>query len=214
MAILSLSQEGLQNSLNKLETYCKEWHLVVSIKKTKIVVFNKTGNLLKGFVFKYGGKHLELVREFKYLGITVTASGGLYSAREKLRKQTNKAYFPMLRVLQKINFDTTTSLKFFDSLIKPILTYNCELWSQISRYKLESLECNKLSLEETYFDNPAEKLHLQFCRTVLGVSNKTSNLATLGELARQIPINATLLCPDDKILAPYYNYDSKRFTCV
>ena len=45
--ILSLSLEGLQNSLNKLETYCKEWHLVVSIKKTKIVVFNKTGKLLK-----------------------------------------------------------------------------------------------------------------------------------------------------------------------
>ena len=81
MAILSLSQEGLQNSLNKLETYCKEWHLVVSIKKTKIVVFNKTGKLLKGFVFKYKGKHIELVREFKYLGITVTASGGLYNAR-------------------------------------------------------------------------------------------------------------------------------------
>ena len=90
----------------------------------------------------------------------------------------------MLRVLQKINFDTTTSLKLFDSLMKPILTYNCELWSQISKYKLESLESNKLSLEETYFDNPAEKLHLQFCRTVLGVSNKTSNLATLGELGR------------------------------
>ena len=47
MAILSLSLEGLQNSLNKLKTYCKEWHLVVSIKKTKIVVFNKTGKLLK-----------------------------------------------------------------------------------------------------------------------------------------------------------------------
>ena len=45
--------------------------------------------------------------EFKYLGITVTASGGLYNAREKLRKQANKAHFPMLRVLQKINFDTT-----------------------------------------------------------------------------------------------------------
>ena len=108
----------------------------------------------------------------------------------------------MLRVPQKINCDTTTSLKLFDSLIKPILPYNCELWSQISKYKLESLESNKLSLEETYFDNLAEKLHLQFCRTVLGVSNKTSNLATLGALGR-LPINATLLCPDDKILAPY-----------
>ena len=136
---------------------------------------------MKGFVFKYEGRHIELVREFKYLGITVTASGGLYNAREKLRKQ---AYLPMLSVLQKINFDSTISLKLFDSLIKPILTYNCEHWSQISKYKLESLESNKISLEETYFDNPAEKLHLQFCRTVLGVSNKTSNLTTLGELSR------------------------------
>ena len=61
-AVLSLSQEGVQKSLNKLETYCKEWHLAVSIKKTKIVVFNKTGKLLKGFAFKYEGKHIELVR--------------------------------------------------------------------------------------------------------------------------------------------------------
>ena len=138
MAILSLSQEGLQNSLNKLETYCKEWHLVVSIKKTKIIVVNKTGKLLKGFVFKYESRHIELVREFKYPGITVTASGGLYNAKEKLRKQPNKAYFSILRELQKINFDTTTSLKLFDSLKKTILTYNCELWSHISKYKLES----------------------------------------------------------------------------
>ena len=100
------------------------------------------------------------MREFKYLGITVTASGGLYNAREKLKKQANKAYFPMLRVLRKINFDTTTSLKLFDSLIKPVLTYNCELWSQISKYKMESMESNKLSLEETYFDNPDEKLQV------------------------------------------------------
>ena len=91
MAILSLSQEGLQNSLNKLETYCKEWHLVVSIKKT---VFNKTGKLLKGFGFKYEGKHIELVREFKYLAITVTASGGLYNAGKNLKNKQIKLTFP------------------------------------------------------------------------------------------------------------------------
>ena len=101
MAILSLSKEGLQNSFNKKEAYCKEWHLVVSIKETKTVVFNRTGKLLKGFPFKYEGKHIELVREFKYLGITVTASGGLHNAREKRRKQAKKAYFPMLSVLQR-----------------------------------------------------------------------------------------------------------------
>ena len=70
LAVMSLSQEGLQNSLNKLEGYCNEWYLVVSIEKTKIVVFNKTGKL-----FKCEGKHIELVTEFKYLGISATASG-------------------------------------------------------------------------------------------------------------------------------------------
>ena len=105
MALLSLSQEGLQHSLHKLEVYCKKWHLEVSIRKTKIIVFNNTGRLLKGFMFKYDNKHLELVREFKYLGTTLTISGGLSNAKEKLRSQANKAYFPMLRALQKINYD-------------------------------------------------------------------------------------------------------------
>ena len=49
MALLSLSQEGLQHSLHKLEVYCKKWHLEVSIRKTKIIVFNNTGRLLKRF---------------------------------------------------------------------------------------------------------------------------------------------------------------------
>ena len=104
MAILSLSQEGLQNSFNKLEAYCKEWHLVVTIKKTKIVLLNKTGKLLKSFEFKYEGKDIELVREFKYLGIAVTASGGLYNSREKHRKQASKAYFPHVNVTTKDQF--------------------------------------------------------------------------------------------------------------
>ena len=124
------------------------------------------------------------MRKFKYLGTTLTISGGLSNTKEKLRSQANKAYFPMLRALQKINYDVLTSLKLFDSLIKPIMTYNCEFWNQLSKNKIESMESNKTSLEESYFDAPAKKLHLQFCRTTLGVSNKTSSLVVLGELGR------------------------------
>ena len=57
---------------------------------------------------------------------------------------------------------------------------------------MESLESNKLSLEETYFDNPAEELQV-FSKQVISPLRRT----------RKIPIDATLLCPDDKILAPY-----------
>ena len=75
-------------------------------------------------------------------------------------------------------------MKLFDSLVQPILTYNYEFWSQLTKSKIEAIKSKKISLEESYFDAPAEKSHLLFCRNVLGVSNKTSSLATLGELGR------------------------------
>ena len=47
MAILSMFSVGLQNSLNKLYTYCNKWGLKVSTTKTKVAVFNTSGRLLK-----------------------------------------------------------------------------------------------------------------------------------------------------------------------
>ena len=64
-------------------------------KKKTIIVFNTTCRLLKGYRFSYNGKILEQVREFKYLGTTLSASGSLMCVKEKLQKQANKAYFPV-----------------------------------------------------------------------------------------------------------------------
>ena len=137
MALLSLSSEGLQDSLNKLYTYCNKWKLEVSTIKTKVMIFNSSGGLLKGYRFYYNGISLEQVKEFKYLGTTFSASGNHQLPKEKLRKQANKAYFPMLKALHKIEFDAVPSLHLFDTLITPILNYNCEVLSQISKNKLK-----------------------------------------------------------------------------
>ena len=112
----TLSSVDLQNSLNKLKVYRSKWHLELNTTKTKIIVFNTTGRLLKGYRFFYDGKIFEQVREFKYLGTTLLASGGLMCAKEKLRKQANKAYFPTLNALHKIDFEAAPSLHLFDSL--------------------------------------------------------------------------------------------------
>ena len=47
MATPSLSSEGLQNSLDKLYTYCSKWEMEVSTIITKVMVFNTSGRLLK-----------------------------------------------------------------------------------------------------------------------------------------------------------------------
>ena len=82
-----------------------------SIKKPKIIVFNSSGRVLKPFQLVYDGKHIEMVKEFKCLGTTLSPSGSLFLAKEKLRKQANKAYFPVTSALQQNYFDAVTSLK-------------------------------------------------------------------------------------------------------
>ena len=47
--------EGLQYSLNNLESYCNKWNLEVNVDKTKIVVFRKAGILNRREVWTYGG---------------------------------------------------------------------------------------------------------------------------------------------------------------
>ena len=41
--IFSDSVDGLQSSLNNLESYCRRWDLKVNVDKTKVVVFRKGG---------------------------------------------------------------------------------------------------------------------------------------------------------------------------
>ena len=93
MAILSLSSEGLQNSLDKLYTYCSKWEMEVCTIKTKIMVFNTSGRLLKGYRFHYNGINLEQVKEFNYLGTTFSVSGNHSYPKERLRTKAYKAYF-------------------------------------------------------------------------------------------------------------------------
>ena len=57
-------------------------------------------------------------------------------------------------------------------MIKPILLYSSDFWG-----------CLKLPKE-----NPIEKLHMMFCKQILGVQKQTTNVGVLLELGR-IPLD-------------------------
>ena len=44
LILLSRSQQGLQNCLNKLQSFCDDWKMTVNLKKTKTMIFQKFGN--------------------------------------------------------------------------------------------------------------------------------------------------------------------------
>ena len=74
LVLMSQIKEGLQKCLDRLYEYCQKRKLVVNTDKTKIMIFNKSEKMLKNCRFIYNSDIIEMVQEFKYLGIRIRAS--------------------------------------------------------------------------------------------------------------------------------------------
>ena len=93
IVIFANTQKQLQNSLDLLLEYCNKWKLTINVSKTKVMVFRKGGVLPRNLVFYYNGVVLEIVKEFKYLGIVFTSGGSFSEAQNTLARQAQKSNF-------------------------------------------------------------------------------------------------------------------------
>ena len=131
LVLMSTSHESLQKCLTKLEQYCITWKLEVNLKKTKIVIFNKQGALIKKYKFYYRAKIINNVKEYKYLGFIFTCSGLDNTGINNLVKRAKKAWYAVQYYLKTSkNKQISTYFHLFDAQVKPILIYACEAWSE------------------------------------------------------------------------------------
>ena len=54
IVIFSETQEGLQERMDLLHTYCSNWYLSVNLSKTNVIIFNKAGKCLKHHIYFSG----------------------------------------------------------------------------------------------------------------------------------------------------------------
>ena len=157
IVLLADSAKDLQNNLNALLGFCKKWHLIVNVKKTKIMKFNDKSPC----GFYYNTEQLEEVDCFKYLGHMLTNKRNLVT-------QAKKAIFALQGdTKQSLGCITSKlSLKMFDTFILPILEYNNEMWAGEKPI------------------NDLEKLQLGYLKNMLGVRKQTSALAVYSETGR------------------------------
>jgi hypothetical protein len=179
LAILSTSQDGLQKCIDKLGTYCDQWGLKVNTDKTKVVIFRKAGKVAKCVKFLYKEKPIEIVNKYTYLGLSVNSAGNFTTAVKELALKGKKALFGLRNTLfsNKIH-NSMIYTKLFDAMIRPILTYGSEVWSQ---NLLKDLMSNLDKLDK----KPYEVVSNKHCKLVLGVQPNTVNWAARSELGRQ-----------------------------
>ena len=172
IVLLSQNENGLKTMIKTLEDYVNENKLHVNEEKTKIMIFNKTGRLMKR-LYCINGKPLENVRSYKYLGFLLTPSGEICSDLQDLRDRALKAFMGLkVRLGPTLKQDVKTTLLLVDAMVKPIILYNSDFWG-----------CMKLPK-----NNPIETLHMSICKQILGLHKSTMNLGVLLELGR-VPLS-------------------------
>ena len=128
---MSTSAAGLQKCIDQLAIYCEKWKLQVNFKKTKIMIFNKTGALIKKYKFLFNSTALESINEYKYLGFLFSNSSSTEKGISNLINQAQKAWFSIRYYLSSSTQKTIkTYLTLFDTQVKPIILYACEAWSE------------------------------------------------------------------------------------
>ena len=71
LVFFSHSANGLQKQLTSLHKYASQWHIIVSIPKTRILIFNKR-HTTEWDNFYHGYNGIEKAEKYKYFGIVYT----------------------------------------------------------------------------------------------------------------------------------------------
>ena len=213
LILLSRTAEGLQKSLNTLATHAKEWKLKVNTSKSNIMIFCANGHFINKHHFTYDNHTLNTVDKQSYLGLVLTPSGRFSYARETLCKKARKTlgYIRSL-ISNSTKIPILLLCKLFDSLVKPVLLYGCEVWGT-----------ELLALKTDFDKSDIEQTHLKFCKQTLGVPFYTSTIKVRAELGR-FPLSIMIKTQiakyflrlkyniDNPLLKAAFNYSTKFST--
>ena len=164
-------KRGLQRLIDLVCEFCALIGMVISVPKTKVLIFN-TG-FPGPLQWICEGEQLQIVSEFKYLGIIFSALYGMAPAFPKLKKNMFAAWALLKRQYGRLQCLTSVGLMFrvYDICVPPTAAYGCEIWGfqqfpqHFSTLRHELVTC-----------------HLQILKEITGVRGSTSTDTLSAEL--------------------------------
>ena len=107
-----------------------KWKMTISTKKTKIIIFNKSGRMIRSKI-RIGELTIESCFQYTYLGTVFTPTTCNYNfkkAQSELYKKACQAFFGYLKEVNiQAGAQISTIRKLFSTLVSPILLYNSEI---------------------------------------------------------------------------------------
>ena len=136
---ISLSREGLQNCLNKLESYCRKWGLEINENKTKCMVMSKRKGPFQPICIQ--NTPIEYVTCISYLGFNFNRNGSVDSMiQDRILKSSRVCHMLLQAISTNKNISSKLAIELFDKQIVPILLYGCPIWAIPTTHNLIYLD--------------------------------------------------------------------------
>lgn len=129
IAILSESEDMMQIMLNRTHDYCQKWDLQVNTSKTKTMIFSKKFRKNPKKKFFIDRERIEIVKNFKYLGITITPQLSYSDHIAQKRKEATSALAQTWRRVMSSNvLDIRSKKKVYEATVESVALYGAQVW--------------------------------------------------------------------------------------
>lgn len=157
------SAEELQRMLEMLEEYCKQWRFEINVGKSKVMVVG--GGEEEG-EWRYGGKEMGRVSEYKYVGVMVSEDGGWKKAAQRVVEKAGAASKAMRWWLGRHwGVSPRAKVDVWSAVVGAQLRYGSEVW-----------------WPGVYEEREMEKVQLGYLKDVMRLNRSTTNEFVRGEI--------------------------------
>lgn len=140
IVLLSDSPTDLQNMIDALYIYCVNWGLRINLDKSKIMIFRTGARYSSRLSWKYGNNQIDVVNEYKYLGVIITYNLSFKKHLEaKLASSKIAINATWLGYIHHPKITFSNKLKIFNTAAKSILFYGAQLWGFLRFEEVEKL---------------------------------------------------------------------------
>ena len=124
IVLLSNCEEGLQSMLVMLGEWCSKWGLTINGNKSKVMHFRSQSVDKTVFPFTCRDETLEIVSQYKYLGLILTEHLDFLEMAKSVAKSASRALGFLIckdKALGGMPFECFT--KCYNSLVQPVIDY-------------------------------------------------------------------------------------------
>jgi Reverse transcriptase (RNA-dependent DNA polymerase) len=206
LSLLAMSPRRLTELLWAVDNFCEAFGMRANVKKCECLIFACSAELASTTKqecesLRLAGERIPIVDKAKYLGLMYGPQHPFKACREGLVDVARAVMFNLAGGLRRARIWTPdVMLNCFNTKVRPILTYGCELWGVHSLSEMfdggpPPRRRDSSNLAEGPFEaclkDSSVKLQISFMRSVAGAS-KPAHRLLFAELS-QLPLHYYIL---------------------